>query len=226
MSELWNTLMNLLQDFGHVLRIPTSFVIIEFAGTFAFALSGTRLASAKRFDVFGAWIVGLATAIGGGTIRDLMLGLQPFWMTNSIYFICCAFAVLWVMIFGKYLIRQKNTWFIFDTIGLALFNVIGIEKTINMGLPYWMAITMGSVTGAAGGVIRDVLINEVPLIFRKEIYALACVIGGNVFVLLNFFGLETSINEIISGISVLIVRYMAVAHHISLPKLGKEQAEE
>lgn len=225
MSELWNTLMNLLQDFGHVLRIPTSFVIIEFAGTFAFALSGTRLASAKRFDVFGAWIVGLATAIGGGTIRDLMLGLQPFWMTNSIYFICCAFAVLWVMIFGKYLIRQKNTWFIFDTIGLALFNVIGIEKTINMGLPYWMAITMGSVTGAAGGVIRDVLINEVPLIFRKEIYAVACVAGGIIYTLCHVWGMTAEISALLSSVVVIATRILAVKYHWHLPILKGEEEE-
>ena len=173
-------LLDILQEMGTTLRLPTSFVVIEFIGTFAFALSGIRLASAKHFDVFGAWIVGMATAIGGGTFRDLMLGVNPFWMTNCSYFICCGIAVFFVMAYGKYLIRQKNTLFIFDTIGLALFNVIGIEKTLNMGFPYWTAITMGTVTGAAGGVIRDVFINEVPLIFRKEIYALACVAGGHI----------------------------------------------
>ena len=176
-------LLDILQEMGTTLRLPTSFVVIEFIGTFAFALSGIRLASAKHFDVFGAWIVGMSTAIGGGTMRDLMLGVNPFWMTNSIYFICCGLAVIWVMAYGKYLIRQKNTLFIFDTIGLALFNVIGIEKTLNMGFPYWTAITMGTITGAAGGVIRDVFINEVPLIFRKEIYALACVAGGLIYIL-------------------------------------------
>ena len=168
-------LMTILQDMGHTLRLPISFVVIEFIGTLAFAISGVRLASAKQFDIFGAWIVGMATAIGGGTIRDLMLGVNPFWMTNISYFACCALAVLWVIVFGKQLVRQKNTWFIFDTIGLALFNVIGIEKTLNMGFPYWTAITMGSITGAAGGVIRDVFINEIPLIFRKEICAGLCV---------------------------------------------------
>ena len=176
-------LMDILQEMGHTLRLPISFVCIEFVGTMAFAISGVRLASAKRFDIFGAWIVGLATAIGGGTIRDVMLGVNPFWMTNSIYFICCAVAVLWVFLFGKHLVRQRNTLFIFDTIGLALFNVIGIEKTLNMGFPYWTAVTMGCITGAAGGVLRDVFINEIPLIFRKEIYALACVSGGLGYIL-------------------------------------------
>ena len=87
-------LLRVLQDMGTTLRLPISFVCIEFVGTMAFAISGVRLASAKRFDIFGAWIVGMATAIGGGTIRDLMLGVNPFWMTNSIYFICCGLAVL------------------------------------------------------------------------------------------------------------------------------------
>ncbi|MBQ9525769.1 MAG: trimeric intracellular cation channel family protein [Bacteroidaceae bacterium] len=207
---------------GTTLRLPTSFVVIEFIGTFAFAISGIRLASAKHFDVFGAWIVGMATAIGGGTIRDLMLGVNPFWMTNSIYFICCGLAVLWVMAYGKYLIRQKNTLFIFDTIGLALFNVIGIEKTLNLGFPYWTAITMGTITGAAGGVIRDVFINEVPLIFRKEIYALACVAGGLVYMLCNRLGMSAEVNALLSSFTVIIIRVLAVKYHWILPRLKGE----
>ncbi|MBR6169089.1 MAG: trimeric intracellular cation channel family protein [Bacteroidaceae bacterium] len=207
---------------GTTLRLPTSFVVIEFIGTFAFAISGIRLASAKQFDVFGAWIVGMATAIGGGTIRDLMLGVNPFWMTNSIYFICCGLAVLWVMAYGKYLIRQKNTLFIFDTIGLALFNVIGIEKTLNLGFPYWTAITMGTITGAAGGVIRDVFINEVPLIFRKEIYALACVAGGLVYMLCNRLGMSVEVNALLSSFTVIVIRVFAVKYHWILPRLKGE----
>ena len=156
---------------------PTFFQIIEFIGTFAFAISGVRLASARRFDWFGAYVVGVATAIGGGTIRDIMLGISPFWMTNSITLVCSGLALLWVVIFGKQIIRQRSTWFIFDTIGLALFTVVGVGKTLSYGFPFYTAIIMGAITGAAGGVIRDVLINEVPLIFRKEIYALACEIG-------------------------------------------------
>ena len=215
-------LLNILQEMGTTLRLPTSFVVIEFIGTFAFALSGIRLASAKQFDVFGAWIVGMSTAIGGGTIRDLMLGVNPFWMTNSIYFICCALAVLWVKAYGKYLIRQKNTLFIFDTIGLALFNVIGIEKTLNMGFPYWTAITMGTITGAAGGVIRDVFINEVPLIFRKEIYALACVAGGLIYMLCNRLGMSVEVNALLSSFTVIVIRVLAVKYHWILPRLKGE----
>jgi uncharacterized membrane protein YeiH len=216
-------LLDILQEMGTTLRLPTSFVVIEFIGTFAFALSGIRLASAKHFDVFGAWIVGMSTAIGGGTMRDLMLGVNPFWMTNSIYFICCGLAVIWVMAYGKYLIRQKNTLFIFDTIGLALFNVIGIEKTLNMGFPYWTAITMGTITGAAGGVIRDVFINEVPLIFRKEIYALACVAGGLIYVAGIKLGLSLEVNALLSSLTVILIRVLAVKYHWILPRLKGEE---
>lgn len=215
-------ILDILQEMGTTLRLPTSFVVIEFIGTFAFAISGIRLASAKHFDVFGAWIVGMATAIGGGTMRDLMLGVNPFWMTNSIYFICCGLAVLWVMAYGKYLIRQKNTLFIFDTIGLALFNVIGIEKTLNMGFPYWTAITMGTITGAAGGVFRDVFINEVPLIFRKEIYALACVAGGLIYVLGIKLGMSVEVNALLSSFTVIVIRVLAVKYHWILPRLKGE----
>ena len=153
--------------------------IIEILGTLAFAISGIRLASAKRFDWFGAYVVGLITAIGGGTIRDLLLDTTAFWMLNSIYLTVTAVALLLVIIFGRYLIRLNNTFFIFDTIGLALFVVVGIQKTIAADFPFWIAIIMGTITGAAGGVLRDILINEVPLIFRKEIYAMACVFGGS-----------------------------------------------
>ncbi|MDE5561763.1 MAG: trimeric intracellular cation channel family protein [Bacteroidaceae bacterium] len=217
MEQIWQDVAAWIELLAETLRIPTSFLIIEFIGTFAFALSGIRLASAKHFDVFGAWIVGMATAIGGGTLRDIMLGVNPFWMMNEIYFIWCAIAVLFVHIFAKYLVKQENTWFIFDTIGLALFNVVGIEKTLQMGFPMWTAITMGSVTGAAGGVIRDVLINEVPLIFRKEIYALACVAGGIVYSILYTMGFDATINALASSVVVITVRCLAVRFSWHLP---------
>ena len=126
--------------------------IIEILGTLAFAISGIRLASAKRFDWFGAYVVGLITAIGGGTIRDLLLDTTAFWMLNSIYLTVTAVALLLVIIFGRYLIRLNNTFFIFDTIGLALFVVVGIQKTIAANFPFWIAIIMGTITGAAGGL--------------------------------------------------------------------------
>lgn len=204
--------------------MPTFVQIIEFIGTFAFAISGIRLASAKQFDWFGAYVVGVATAIGGGTIRDVLLDVTPFWMTNPIYLICSGLALLWVIFFGKNLIHLHNTFFIFDSIGLALFTVVGVEKTLALDYPLWVAIIMGSITGAAGGVIRDVFINEIPLIFRKEIYAMACVIGGMVYGMCHWIGMDTMLTQCISGCSVLLVRILAVKYKICLPILkGDEQ---
>ena len=134
----------------------------DYVGTFAFAISGIRLASAKQFDWFGAYVVGVVTAVGGGTLRDVMLGATPFWMLQSSYLIISALALLFVIIFRKYVISLNNTFFIFDAIGLGLFGVVGIEKTLQFGFPMWVAIVMGTITGAFGGMLRDTLINEVP----------------------------------------------------------------
>ena len=203
--------------------------VFDFVGTLAFAISGIRLASAKKFDLFGAYVVGVTTAIGGGTMRDMMLGVSPFWMTNMFYLICSAIALLWVIVFRKLLVRQDNTWFLFDTIGLALFTVTGIEKTITTigpsgeHFPFWPAIIMGTITGAGGGVLRDVFINEVPLIFRKEIYALACVIGGIAYYICHHLGLDSTLSAIICGITVVLMRLLAVKYKLHLPIIKGEE---
>ena len=199
--------------------------VLDFIGTFAFAISGIRLASAKRFDLFGAYVVGVVTAIGGGTLRDLMLGVTPIWMTNPMYLICSGIALLWVIVFGKRLIHQQNTFFIFDTIGLALFTVVGVEKALALGFPLWVAVIMGTITGAAGGVFRDVFINEIPLIFRKEIYALACIIGGLFYGLFDWLGVDLVLTQCLSGLSVFLVRVLAVKYHLGLPILKGEGEE-
>lgn len=197
--------------------------IIEFIGTFAFAISGIRLASAKQFDLFGAYVVGLVTAIGGGTIRDLLIGITPFWMTDPIYLIITAFSLVWVMAFRKYLVKMNNTIFLFDAIGLALFAVVGIQKTLDAGFPLWVATIMGTMTGAAGGVLRDVFINEVPLIFRKDIYAMACVMGGFAYWVCGLIGCDSIMTQITCGICVFLTRVLAVRFHISLPILKGEE---
>lgn len=196
--------------------------LIDYIGTFAFAISGIRLASAKRFDWFGAYVVGFVTAVGGGTIRDLLLDVTPFWMLQSSYLIVTALALGFVILFGRYVIRLNNTFFIFDAIGLGLFAVVGIEKSITYGYPMWVGLIMGTLTGAAGGVLRDTLINEVPLIFRKEIYALACVFGGLVNYLCLYSGLNSTLTQIIGAVSVILIRILAVKYHISLPNLKGE----
>lgn len=203
--------------------MPTFVQILDFIGTFAFAISGIRLASAKRFDWFGAYVVGFVTAVGGGTLRDLLLDVTPGWMTDPIYLICTGVALLWVALLGRYLIHLNNTFFIFDSIGLALFTVVGMGKSLALGYPFWVAIIMGSMTGAAGGVFRDVFINEIPLIFRKEIYAMACVVGGLVYWLCSVFGVDDYISQVLCGIVVFVTRILAVKYKICLPTLsGRE----
>ena len=202
-----------------LLIMPTFVQILDFIGTFAFAISGIRLASAKRFDWFGAYVVGFVTAIGGGTIRDVLLDVTPAWMGDPMYLVCTGLALLWVILFGKYLIHLDNTFFIFDTIGLALFTVVGAERSLSLGFPYWVAIIMGSMTGAAGGVLRDVFINEIPLIFRKEIYAMACVLGGIAYCICHYLGCTSYISSLVGGVVVFVIRVLAVKYKISLPIL-------
>jgi uncharacterized membrane protein YeiH len=193
--------------------------VIDYIGTFAFAISGIRLASAKQFDWFGAYVVGLVTAIGGGTTRDLLLNVTPFWMLQPSYLIVTGFALLFVILLGKHLIRLNNTFFIFDAIGLGLFVVVGIEKTLAAHFPFWVAIVMGMITGSVGGIIRDILINEVPLIFRKDIYALACVVGGLVYYACFMFNLKPEITQFFAAFSIILTRILAVRFHISIPVL-------
>lgn len=215
--------MNIIDIFIEWFRSITFLQIIDFIGTFAFAISGIRLASAKQFDWFGAYVVGAATAIGGGTLRDLMLDVPVFWMHDGVYLTCTAIALLWVILFRKYTINMHITFFIFDAIGLALFTVVGIQKSVDCGLPIWVGIVMGTMTGVAGGIIRDVLINEVPLIFRKEIYAMACVVGGLAFGLCNILDMPTMVTHLTCGISVFLTRVLAVKYQICLPTLKPEE---
>lgn len=195
------------------------FEICDIIGTLAFAISGVRLAASKDFDWFGAYVVGLTTAIGGGTLRDVLLHVTPFWMTNPLYLVCSAVALFWVIVFKKKLVKQEQTWFVFDAVGLGLFTVTGMERSLSMGFPFWVVIVMGTMTGAAGGIFRDVLINETPLIFRKDIYATACIAGGLVFVLCDMWGISREVTAVIAGATVISFRLIAVKYHIELPVL-------
>lgn len=196
--------------------------ILDFVGTFAFAISGVRLAARKQFDLFGAFVVGFVTAVGGGTLRDLLLGVKPFWMMHQSYVMITMFALLVVIIFRKWLVRLNYTFFIFDAIGLGLFTIVGLEKSLAAGNPMWVNIMMGCITGAAGGIFRDVLINEVPLIFRKDIYALACAGGGLVYWIMYRFALPVYLTETIAAISVIVIRVLAVHFNVCLPSLTSD----
>lgn len=194
-------------------------LIVEIVGTVAFAISGIRLAAAKNFDWFGAYTVGLVTAIGGGTLRDLMLNTTPFWMLNGWYLGVTGLSLLTVIVLKKYLVKLDQTFFMFDTVGLALFVLIGIQKSLEFGYPMWVAIFMGTMTGAFGGVLRDILINEVPLIFRKDVYGTACIAGGFVYWIIMIFGGSELLQQIMCAASVVILRLLATHYNWSIPIL-------
>jgi uncharacterized membrane protein YeiH len=191
--------------------------IIDLLGTFAFAISGIRLAAGKQIDWFGAYIIGLVTAIGGGTTRDLLLDVTPFWMQDGTYFLTTGIALLASLVFKEKIFKWGNTLFVFDSIGLGLFTIVGISKSVEMALPFWICIVMGTITGSVGGVIRDVLLNQVPLLFRKDIYALACIAGGVIYFICTHFNLPVSVTELIAALTVIAIRIIALKFHIHLP---------
>ncbi len=196
--------------------------VLEMIGTIACAISGIRLAATKNFDWFGAYIVGLVTAIGGGTLRDLLLDIPVFWMHNGWYLGVTALSLLAVILFRNLLVSKDRMLFLFDSIGLAMFTVIGIDKTLTIGLHMWVAIVMGTITGAFGGVIRDILINEVPLVFRKDIYATACLMGGIVYWLIYASTTAAYVAPISCAVTIILLRYLTLRYNLSLPILSQK----
>ncbi len=194
-------------------------LFLGFAGTFVFALSGIELASKKQLDWFGAYLVGLVTAIGGGTIRDVLLNISPFWMQDGSSFTITGLALLASLLFKEKLFKWKGTLFLFDAIGLGLFTIIGISKSVEFGLPFLICIAMGVITGSIGGLIRDVLLNEVPLLLRKDIYAFACVVGGLVYFLCLRLSISLPITELISSCIIIVIRVIVIRFHLQLPTL-------
>lgn len=194
-------------------------LFLGFAGTFVFALSGIELASKKQVDWFGAYLVGLVTAVGGGTIRDILLDVSPFWMQDGSYFTITGLALLATLLFKEKLFKWKGTLFLFDAIGLGLFTIIGISKSVEFGLPFLICIVMGVITGSIGGLIRDVLLNEVPLLLRKDIYAFACVVGGLVYFLCLRLSISLPVTELISSCVIIIIRVIVIRFHLQLPML-------
>lgn len=196
-------------------------VALEHVGTFAGAISGVRLASIKRFDWFGAYVIGFVTALGGGTLRDVLLpGVTPFWMSSPSFLVTTLAAVVAVWLFGRQFISGQVTWYIFDTIAIALFMIIGLEKSLVNGQAWWCAIIMGVITAVFGGILRDVCINEVPLIFRKEIYALACAAGGFLYFVLLWCGMGNPLPRVILSIVLIFaLRALAIKYHLGVPVL-------
>lgn len=199
--------------------------VIEVLGTLAFAVSGIRLAARKRFDWFGAYTIGVITACGGGTIRDLLLGAPVFWMASWMYLAVTGLGFLIVCLFKKVLTSSSRSLFMFDAIGLTLFVITGVEKSLMYGFPMWVAIVMGMITGAFGGILRDVLINEEPLFFRKDIYATACVAGGLAFWSVRALGGSEIAQQLTCAIIVISLRTCALRWNWSLPVLSYDAPE-
>ncbi len=198
--------------------------ILEIVATVFYAISGIRLAAVKKFDWFGAYSIGFVTAIGGGTMRDVFLGTNPFWMLDPWYAIATIAALPVVMVFRRYLVRLEGTFYIFDAIGLALFVNVGIYKTLMLGHPMWVALIMGTITGSMGGVLRDIFINEVPLVFRKEIYATACIAGGIVYWLIGLAGGSSIVQQLACAVLVIGLRFFAVKHKWAFPAMSQDAA--
>ena len=194
------------------------FNILDLLGTIAFAISGALSAMNRRLDLFGIFIIAFVTAIGGGTIRDILIGNTPVtWMENTIYIYLIGFVTILAIIFRKDLDHLKKSLFLFDTIGLGIFTITGVEIGIQNDLNPIISITLGTMTGTFGGVIRDILCNEIPVIFRKEIYATACIVGGMAFILLYEAGMQQDLIYILTSLTVILIRLMAVRFQISLP---------
>jgi uncharacterized membrane protein YeiH len=193
---------------------------LELLGTFVFAISGALAVRDKEHDVFGAGFTGFVTAIGGGTLRDLLLDSHPLVWIGDIHFLyAILLGVLAAFVFPKILSRLRKTMFLFDTLGIAFFTVLGVEKSLSLGFRPEIAAIMGMFSAVMGGVIRDTLVNEIPILFRKEIYASACLAGAILYLVLNYFGLQRDINLLISISVIISIRLIAVRYKLSLPRL-------
>lgn len=204
------------------------FQTLDILGTIAFAISGVLVAMNKRMDPFGVLIIAFVTAVGGGTLRDIMVGVEPVsWMRNMTFVYVIIASTVFAIVFRNYLKHLRRSLFLFDTIGIGLYTVVGIETGLVAGLHPIICIALGTMTACFGGVTRDILCNEIPVIFRKEIYATACIVGGLSYFLMHIFLKDENYLFIIAGLVVIAIRLIAVRFKVSLPSLYKpEDIEE
>lgn len=196
--------------------------ILDFIGVFVFAISGVLTAINKKLDLLGVFIIAFVTALGGGTLRDVLIGKSPVgWMEdlNYVYIIFLGTGV--ALLFRNYLNKLRISLFLFDTIGLGVFTLIGLQKGLDYGLDPIICIAIGTMTASFGGLIRDILCNEIPLLLNGgTIYATICILGGVLFFTLKFFGLQDSINELTTSLFIIVFRLIAVRFNLSLPVLA------
>lgn len=202
------------------MEITTTYAI-EILGTISFAISGTFAAMQKRLDPFGVLIIAFVTSIGGGTVRDLLLGDTPVaWMRDVNYCLLILVTSMLTIFFKTHIKKFKITLFLFDSLGLGLFTLVGVQKGIVFGLEPGICVALGTITGCFGGVIRDTLLNTIPLIFRKEIYATACILGGILYFALLYFNLKADVAKIIVIAFITTLRVIVVKYKLALPKFG------
>lgn len=204
----------------------SSFMILQYTfellGTFFFAISGALAIQDHHDDLFGAGFTGFITAIGGGTLRDMMLGSYPLVWIGDIYFLYSIFAgVLIAYFFFPQLIQLRRTFLFFDAVGISFFTIIGVEKALSLGVRPEIAAIMGMFTAVMGGVIRDTLTNEIPVLFRREIYATACLLGAILYLALYRLGVDREINQIVSILTIFIARLAALKFKLTLPNFRR-----
>lgn len=196
------------------------FHLLDIIGTMAFAMSGALTAMNKKLDPFGIFIIAFVTAVGGGTLRDIMIGRTPVgWMRDLNYVYVIAIGFILAILFRKKFYKLRTSLFLFDTVGLGVFTLIGLEKGISVGLHPVICIALGTMTACFGGVIRDILCTEIPVIFRREIYATICILGGIVFFLLRKLDLNNDVLYLTTSLFIISVRLMAVKFKWYLPTL-------
>ncbi|MBU3714447.1 MAG: trimeric intracellular cation channel family protein [Ferruginibacter sp.] len=192
--------------------------LIEVLGLFSFAVSGAFFAIEKKLDPFGVLIISFVTAIGGGTLRDIMIGNLPVgWLRNLTTIYAILSASFLTMFFEKYVRKLTKTLFLFDALGLGFYTILGIELAIQQHLSIGVCMALGTITACFGGVIRDVLLNNVPLVFRKELYAVASLAGGGIYFLLKETSLNADVSKIICILIIFSIRAIAVRYKIMLP---------
>lgn len=189
------------------------FHLLDIIGTMAFAMSGALTAMHKKLDPFGVFIIAFVTAVGGGTLRDVLIGRTPVgWMMNLQYVYVIILGFFLAIIFRKKFDKLRTSLFLFDTIGLGVFTLIGLEKGITTGLHPVICVALGTMTACFGGVIRDILCNEIPTVFRKEIYATICIFGGIVFFVLRKLNLEDDVLYLVTSVVIISIRLLAVKY--------------
>lgn len=198
---------------------------IDLLGTMVFAISGAMAGHRKGIDIFGSTFMAFVTAIGGGSLRDIFLNIRPVWVEDGNYLLAIFVGVFISVIANKQLYSLAKTLTLFDAIGIGFFTVVGTQKSLDYESSSIATIMLGMFSAAMGGVIRDVLINETPLILRKEIYASACLSGALLFVLLNYWNVDNGWNAFISASLVFLIRIVSVKHNLSLPVVEMKKDE-